>query len=53
MLNDVFDAILNLLFSGTMLDNLVKRYQTVEEHRTLDNYASKKFHANTFMNAVS
>jgi hypothetical protein len=40
---------------ATILDNLTYQYQDIHENRskTLDNYAAKKFHLNSFMNIVS
>ena len=40
---------------GMILEKLTDRYMSSEEHsraRTVDNYATKKLHLNTFMNAV-
>lgn len=40
---------------GMILEKLTDRYMSGEEQsraRTVDNYAAKKLHLNTFMNAV-
>ena len=39
---------------ATILDNLIYQYQDITESRsrTLDNYALRKFHLNSFMNMV-
>lgn len=43
---------LSRFLDATMLDNLTYHYQDIRDtrSRTLDNYALKKFHLNTFMN---
>jgi hypothetical protein len=44
-----------MIILATILGNLIYQYQDIDENRsrTLDNYSSKKFHLNTFMNVVS
>ncbi|CAF4791364.1 unnamed protein product [Rotaria sp. Silwood1] len=46
---------LSRLLDATILHNLINQYQEIDENRsrTLDNYASRKFHINSFMNVVS
>ena len=41
-------------FLATILSNIIYHYQDIEDHRsrTIDNYALRKFHLNTFMNMV-
>lgn len=41
-------------FLATILDNIIFHYQDIQEQRsrTIDNYALRKFHLNTFMNMV-
>ncbi|CAF3886951.1 unnamed protein product [Rotaria sp. Silwood2] len=43
------------LLDVTILHNLINQYQQIDENRsrTLDNYASRKFHVNSFMNVVN
>ncbi|CAF0802727.1 unnamed protein product [Rotaria sordida] len=45
---------LSRLLDVTMLHNLVDQYQQIDENRsrTLDNYASNKFHINSYMNVT-
>jgi hypothetical protein len=40
---------------GNILENLIHQYGTLDENgsRTIDNYATRKFHLNSFMNVVS
>ncbi|CAF3336938.1 unnamed protein product [Rotaria sp. Silwood1] len=45
---------LSRLLDATILHNLINQYQEIDENRsrTLDNYASRKFHINSFMNVL-
>jgi hypothetical protein len=45
---------LSRLLDATILDNIVYHYQDIKDNRsrTLDNYALRKFHLNSFMNMV-
>jgi hypothetical protein len=45
---------LSRFLDATILDNIIYQYQDIRDNRsrTLDNYAIKKFHLNSFMNMV-
>jgi len=45
---------LSRFLDATILDNIIYHYQDIKDNRsrTLDNYALRKFHLNSFMNMV-
>ena len=49
-----FSSNIFFVILATILTNIIYHYQDIRDHRsrTLDNYALRKFHLNTFMNMV-